>query len=310
MRKRLQRKGLMAILATSTLAGAVLLDTALAERYAALAPLQSLSRLIPWATTFCMTSITLAAAFWLLGVYLLSNHAPKTSAALITATLALLGFWQWRDYDEQLRDYRALSNPSLRSVAVSPSAATLIHHIHATATDPAQTLANIATLDDATWQKVSRVTASVETSLDGAPADQGAEPSTRKLFPIKFTRSLGSEFISVSFSTPITTQGLRIKLGKHTSDFAPGLLIQNGPCSAPLQTLINAPDWQGAISLTPSGYPYFLGQDDIRIIFANPISTSALCLRNTRSSNFDWYVGRIDLMSTSPSPDTSDVEPG
>lgn len=296
MRKRLRFKGTIIVLLTLALATLTLLDVALPEQYAALAPLMSLSRLTPWGTIFCITSIALASAAWLAGVFLLSNHARKTSAVLLILALCSCGYREWIKLEERRVEYAALMHPTVRSVAISPSAATLRRHLRATGAAPGHLLPDIAQLSSATWENISARRPSFEASAGVTSKRIQKDPSAPPAPPIRFPRPTGSESLSISFPTPVTAKGLALDLGKHTSDFPRGLTLLTGPCKAPESTLATYPDWQGAVELTPSGYPYFLGQGDVRIVFASEATFSALCLRQTQSSVFDWYIKGVRLM--------------
>ena len=196
-------------------------------------------------------------------------------------------------------EYAYLSDPTLRAVSISPSAATLLSQRRATGSTPNNAIAAISLLADASWEKVYEHQAVFQIS-EGATTPRRQRDNTSVIAPpFEFPNQEGREYISISFNAPVTTRGISLDLGKRASDFPRGLSIFTGTCENPGAPLADYPDWQGALALSPNGYPYFLTQSDVRIAFAQEATFSALCIGQTRKSDFDWYVKSIQLMKAS-----------
>jgi hypothetical protein len=306
-RKQLRIKGTLTVSLALALGAIVLLDLALPERYAALAPLMSLSRLTPWGATMSTTVIAFGLAAWLLGTFLLSIPNKKTKSILFTAALCCCGYGEWTQREVRQAEYEYLSNPALRSAAISPSAAPLRHHLRATDAAPSSVLSDISLISNAAWEDVRKFGAVFNTSPGATNSRIQRKPDTPPEPPLEFPNPSGVEFLSLSLPKATTARGIDLDLGKRTSDFPRGLSITTGTCEAPETPLANYPDWQGALALSPDGYPYFLGQSEVRIVFARDVTFSALCIRQTNKSELEWYVKSVRLMK--PSPASNDQEP-
>jgi hypothetical protein len=103
----------------------------------------------------------------------------------------------------------------------------------------------------------------------------------------------GSEYLSLSFNTPVRMRALEIDPGKHPTDFPRGLLISANTCSSQGEVLAAHPTWQGALALTQRGFPFYKGQQKVVLAFADNKELSGLCIRQTSLSSFEWSVAEL-----------------
>jgi hypothetical protein len=307
LRKQLRLKGALTVRLGVVVSGILLLDVALPERYAALAPLMSLSRISPWGASMSTTTIALGLTAWLTGVFLLSTPGRKITNVLLAVSLCACGYREWELHGARQAEYEYLLSPALRAVAISPSAAPLRYHLRATGAVTSNVLADTSLLSNASWEDVRQLGAVFKTSIGATNSRIQRNPATPPEPPIEFPNPTGVEFLSISLPNPVTGRGLDLALGKRTTDFPRGLSISIGTCETSGTPLATYPDWQGALALSPNGYPYFLGQSDLRIVFANEVTFSTLCIRQTKKSELDWYVKSVRLMK--PLSASSDQEP-
>ena len=113
----------------------------------------------------------------------------------------------------------------------------------------------------------------------------------------------GDEWIYVFLPEPQHIHGIELVTGPFHTDFPRGLRISIGrncptkitrPVDVPLQTITNIPAWEGSLTMTMNGYPYFGGQGGGRIYFKRPHVVRCLLIEQTGSINsFDWSIAEL-----------------
>ena len=119
----------------------------------------------------------------------------------------------------------------------------------------------------------------------------------------KLGRQSGEEWVLLHLSHQVMMDGMDISLPKHPTDFPRGLSLSTStectgitPDSTSWQIVFSEPDWQGSISATPSGHPFFRAQSDVSISLPRPVRAGCLLVRQTgRSSTFEWSIAEIGL---------------
>jgi len=131
------------------------------------------------------------------------------------------------------------------------------------------------------------------------PANRGIRWGARS------TGQRGNEWLHVRFKEPQRIRGVELVTDRFFSDFPRGILVAAKE-SCPTQveaegfkSVQHLPMWNGPILFTPAGYPYFGGQDQVKIIFPAPLTAQCLMFRQTgKSSFFSWSVTELRLLRT------------
>jgi hypothetical protein len=277
-----------------------LLDTVLPEQYAAISPIMSLARLLPWGTTFCLTSIVLAAGAWLLGILLVTNPQRQIGSSILAISIALTGFREIQQSPLRKEERLFLLHPHLIASAISPSAAVLLREYHATGATPKDLLES-ARASNAQLQSLETLQPHIESSVQGSA--RALKRMIDKNVATKWSTAGkpqdGSEYISIAFPSSTKIRALEIDPGKYTSDFPRGLSIYSNTCSSDGEQLASYPSWQGALSVTPQGLPFYKGQHKVIVAFATSKELNGLCIRQTSSSAFEWAVAELRYLPDS-----------
>lgn len=106
----------------------------------------------------------------------------------------------------------------------------------------------------------------------------------------------GSEWLELELSSPRALLGIKLLTGEFATDFPRGLRISAGTDCTSLSPIVAFPQWQGKLSFTASGLPYFSAQSDVEVYF--PKLVNAGCLRVEQIGTtpaFDWSVAELRL---------------
>jgi hypothetical protein len=279
------------------------LDTVLPERFAVIAPLMSASRLLPWGTSLSLTPWALGLGAWLLCIG--SSTYLRSSARLFVAwTIALSSCaitqpaW-WSPQLSKMTISRLLEDESLRKVALSPSLAVMRAFELSTPgffANPEE----FKLLARAEMQTINRSAATMETSPvgNGRTLDRVADGSPHTRWTSNRNQQIGDELLTLRFSRPTPIRGIELDPGEYAADFPRGLTIRGGPCrEEETRLLAYFPSWQGALSFTAEGFPYFSGQDDVRVLFAKEELVECLFARQTSTAPFAWSVAEARLIT-------------
>lgn len=288
-----------------TVAGLVLaicayLDTQLPEDWAMIAPIASISRLLPWGSTYSMTSIALGLSAWCLG-YVVAVTSSRRSLALTVIAATLLIAHGSRDlYHPYLRSSGLLKEEKIAAIARTPSAS-IIRMIGPHTSHIEQWLAQLETSNRLPAKDVKSFGASV--TIWPEPRGQTLPNLTQGEPPFRWStrtgQQHGNETLSIRFSSPTRIRGIELDPGAFSTDYPRGLTVRGGNCSSPesAPVLFEAPLWQGALRLTPKGLPYFAPRNDVRIIFPNEVVVECVFAQQTARAPFDWSVSRIGIVA-------------
>jgi hypothetical protein len=114
----------------------------------------------------------------------------------------------------------------------------------------------------------------------------------------------GGESLLIRFPAPASLRAVELSTGAFPTDFPRGLAISTGTCSLEETPQISFSDWQGALAFTPSGFPYFSGQNDVKILLPPGPPLGCLLIKQTGSAPFDWSV--TELKATVQAPNAED----
>lgn len=287
-------------IATSAVVLALLtvLDTNLPESLATIAPMASVSRLVPWGTNYCLTAIAVGLAAWALSIVLIS--IPKLVITLPLALLALFSLSRISPdiYDPFLHRYQITNDPSLKKILCSPSAA-IIRHFAQTHGDLAGALTEIKQFSRRTGTDATELKAKI--ALHPEPSPQTLQEAQQReqywRWSTRRGKQLGDEVLTITFSEPITLRGIEINPGHYASDFPRGLRIQGGDCDQQKsRELYSAPSWQGSLAFTGNGYPYLTARNIVKVILDRNETVSCLFIKQTGIAQFDWSVTRVSII--------------
>jgi hypothetical protein len=303
MGRRNDRGATHTLLVAACILGAVAcLDTALPERFAVIAPLMSVSRLLPWGTSLSLTPWALGLGVWLLciGATTYLQSAPRLLLAVVVALGACTvtqPTW-WNPPLSEKTISTLLEDEALKKVALSPSLAVMRAFEHSTP----GFLSNINEFQLLSQREMRTVTgaeALIETSPVGndRTIDRTADGSLHTRWTSS-SNQVGDELFTLRFSRPTPIRGLELDPGEYAADFPRGLSVRGGPCREEDARLIAYfPSWQGALSFTTEGFPYFSGQEAVRVLFAKKELVECIFARQTSTAPFAWSVAEVRLLT-------------
>jgi hypothetical protein len=113
----------------------------------------------------------------------------------------------------------------------------------------------------------------------------------------------GTEWIYVYLPEPQTIHGIELVTGPFHTDFARGIRVSSAlhckqqvrsPTEVSFDSLLEVSEWEGSISMTTDGYPYFGGQGGGRMYFRSPTVARCLLIEQTaRFPGFDWSIAEV-----------------
>ena len=302
------------------LALSLLLDGVLPERVALAFPIESLQRIVPGLTYTPFNLIALAGLMALsyLGlVGLRTNYAPYfLFAAIIVSRLPVLGDGNTSilipPYSTTISNRIATvaysMPPSERSKFVSPSLYVLQHfnYLFRTGEDTKQSVnprdwSTLSKLLDTKF--ISKIETLPPTSMKQVAAMIDGDVATRWTPGGGVQR--GGESIRLSFTFPVSFEGIRINTGRFVTDFPRGLKVAI-PSECGTGSTANSewifPNWRGSLRFTSDNEPYFSPQSEVTVAFGMPVAASCIIVEQTSSDdNYDWSVAEIDLLVRSKS---------
>lgn len=275
-----------------------MLDTALPESWASIAPIASIQRLLPGATTYSLTSLALTLSAWLIGSSLIVN-GRLASYALLPATTLLMFFCSPTQLRAPiLRTVQATEDPHVRPILESPSAG-ILRSVAEIGTPIPYWLSTVRKFANLKGIDFRDLNASI--TISPAPTHANLEKakrleSTWRWSPRNGTQQ-GDELVTIRFDQPRTIRGIELDPGPFYTDYPRGLRIHGGMCDknkAPLITSI--PVWHGTPKLTEQGIPFYAPHRDVRIIFDSPTVATCIFVYQTGQASFDWSISRVNLL--------------
>lgn len=275
------------------------LNTCLPEPFATISPLPSLARMLPWGTSYSVTSVTLGLSAWMTVTSLVLNMGAFSLVPLASGAVAL--FVAGSPYIQHpiLRTSGLASDESQRPLILSPSAA-IIRSFVERGTNIAQTIAALRAGAHLPAKDTHDLAAQVEIqSASSQPLTaQGlpAEPSWR--WSTRTGTQRGDEVLTIRFSAPLEVHGVELDPGPYATDYPRGLRISGGPCDrASARVLADYPVWQGTLKVLTRGIPYYSPRNEVRAVFPSPSVVSCLFAEQTGRANFDWSISRVKILT-------------
>lgn len=281
----------MALLAT--------LNAILPESIALISPLPSLSRLIPWGTTYSITSVALGLSAWMTGTTLLLNMRHFSFIPLFITLTVILLFCSPNIVQPILRKGGLISDPELRALILSPSA-TIFRSLVSTGTDVKNWIDNVKAVTKIRARDCIDLGAKIKISPAPSPQvlDAAKLSETHWRWSTRTGTQRGDEVLTIQFNNPIEIRGLELDPGSYFTDYPRGLKITGGSCdsSTTLAEIANYPVWQGALKVTYRGLPYYTPRNDVRIVFSAPQTVQCLFVQQTGQAPFDWSISRVRVL--------------
>jgi hypothetical protein len=280
-------------------AGLVLLDTQLSGEWSLIAPLASVSRILPWGTHFSVASIVAGAAAWSIGVGLIASRR-----ALLVTIITCLGFlfssYSPSDlYHPELRRRGLINNPHIQLAIRSPSAL-LIRLFAPHDGDLGAWLHQIRAVNHLNGKAISEISANVSISPSPTGDVLALASSSEKYFrwsPRKGFQQ-GDETLAITFTEPRTIHGIELDPREYFTDFPRGLRVTGGECDSRERNpiLFEANPWQGSLKLTARGIPYLTPRNQVRVTFSRAIQVKCLFIQQTGHAPYDWSIADIRVI--------------
>lgn len=282
-----------------TIAGLVLIDCVLPEKWSLITPLASVSRVLPWGIHYSITAAAAGAAAWLIGVAVLASRRVLSLPLLFACGALLIRLSPFDLYHPEISRRGLIGNPHLAVALRSPSAL----------------LVRLFAPDNAeipTWFEQLRAfghTGGKDVLQLGAEVMIAPTPSPEVVAQAKLvekdfrwsTRTgsqRGNEVLSVKFKTPLTIKGVELDPGAYFTDYPRGIRVIGGDCKTPESSsvLFEATPWQGALKATPRGAPYLSPLNQVRILFRAPATVECVYVYQTGRARLDWSVNRVRII--------------
>jgi hypothetical protein len=268
------------------------LDTNIPEKWSNIAPIASISRLLPWGTHYCLTAICLGLAAWLLGMVWITQTRKRVGVALAAAALFSIFQTSPARYHPFLSRYAAASDPDLRKILCSPSSAVIRHFAY----QHPNLIDDLAEMRHKSRQSSIDITSAVAT-ITMTPTSTPPPPEQYWRWSSRRGRQLGDEVLTVAFHQPAVLRGVELDSGNYFTDFPRGVEILGGPCDqSQAKVLFSAPSWQGSLAFTPHGYPYLSSRSTVKALFNSEEEVSCIFVRQTGKALVDWSVSRVRMI--------------
>lgn len=300
-RKSADRFARLSSMGALVLISLVLLDLYLPKHLAFIAPLSTLTRMVPGAILFPISEISLLFSILFLSVSFLCLRSVVFGAAALIA-LALIPPLELAPRLSRIHFNFSSFSPDEQIFAISPSLPVLKtlgpwvlrerSRIERTAFLPSN---SIAVQTQASHNKPGN---EVHLMLD-VNRDTRWSPGR--------AAQAGDEWLYVRFPESQSLSGIELAGGHFKSDFPRALRISSlGVCpelptTLPIlreraQEIIHYSPWDGTLQFTASGYPFYTAQTRVQAFFPNVVSTQCLFIEQTGScEHLDWSVAELRL---------------
>lgn len=276
----------------------VALDAALPEALAQIAPLASVSRLIPgyfliplsplvfalgMIASFVAAALTVEGGSKLAGSILMIGVISAVFYSDPPPRRAVDGYLPTR---VQQQSYLQL-HPQL----VSPSLYVARHFAFQDRVRPLPVNLPLFDFQISAWPNPE----SAKLMHDGSRETRWATSSAQQR---------GNEWLRLDFAQPVRLAGIVLDVGGYTTDFPRGVSVtvsdkcttSGAPLEAPV-TAYHQPSWQGPLRFTESGYAYFGGEHEVELIFDKPHELRCLVVQQTgKEAHFDWTVAELSVL--------------
>ena len=280
-----------------TILGIIILEPLAADPLADIAPLRSLTRMIPWATFYALPNVLLAAIAFLTGLLVCLLISAPRAIMLSMAFCLLTTIVNPQHLHPLLTQTVKASTPHLLNALRSPSATILRQY----STNLVQLSSHLARTEEVMRSR-PRNAKSLGATIAIAPApseekltlSRKTDPQER-ISPLSGSQT-GEELLTVSFPREINIRGIELNTGRYFSDYPRGIRVSGGNCSSSdPTTIVSIDEWHGALRQTPSGLPYYDVPHNVVIIFPRDHRVQCLYVRQTGKAAVDWSIAKINI---------------
>lgn len=280
----------MALLAT--------LNATLPESVALISPLPSLARLIPWGTTYSITSVALGLSAWMTGVTLILNNRLISFIPLAIGPAIMLTFCSPNIIHPSLRKSGLVSEPIYRELILSPSAS-IFRNLIESGEDIPSWIEGVKAASKLKARDSAELGASIEVSpAPSAEVLEAAKKSeTHWRWSTRTGIQRGDELLTIRFAAATVVNGVELDPGQYFTDYPRGLRITGGSCDQnTAEEIVDYPIWQGSLRVTYRGLPYYTPRNQVKVIFSSPRTVQCIFVKQTGRAPFDWSISRVRVM--------------
>ncbi len=299
------------------------IDTRLTEPFSQIGPLASLSRIVPGLFMIPLTPLALALCLFVMSLILFLASSWKFTVNFLLILVILGVFHKWNIEDFQtlpfLRDNRyltatsqALSSIPAQNAKIS-KAAILSPSLYLVREVGESSLENQVKYASATFHDLRKsdvvLSASHNNTQESLAVIIDKDRYKNRWSPLKGMQT-GDEWLHAAFKNTKSLDGIILSSGAYVADFPRGVRISIAKnCKDTFsmtdkkdyQVVVDYPSWQGEIKFTESGFPYFAGQDKVKIFFPQAVLARCLLIEQTAESpSYDWSVTGISLLEEAP----------
>lgn len=301
--------------AISALALCAILDTAPEESIAITMPAESLRRIVPGLFYHYLTPLLVVVAASLLCLMLALQRRLLSVTALVVT-----GIFVWHVHSlSSPTPHGLLERPSavaLRNMFSLPycsnSSQAMVRCRDIAASPSFAVVRNYGGLSLRAPVAISSRSVRLPASIVGVSHNQGAthlaadaDPTTR--WSAQRGRQFGDEWVLLKSTKSNPPIGIALNTGNFRSDFPAALQVLAAPPQLPCSTtalrnaawmVVFATDsWQGALSITPNGYPFYRGEEQVEIPFPGPVESSCYLVRQVgKRHSFDWSIAEAKFI--------------
>ena len=289
------------------------LDIVFPEWISQIAPLSTVQRLIPFLFFYPIQIPILGIAILMLTLSLVRTY-PRPTTPLIAALIFLPILFRY-DLTETSMGYLFSKQSSVlqKELSTFSAAPDFTEYVEQVVTSPSHAILKKTglwplrmkdTIQHWKFSSLLREKPTVSTHATGIePVEYMFDRNIGTRWSPGGGAQVGNEWIYVFLPEPQLVQGLEIVTGPFHTDFARGIRVSvdhncneriSDPSEVTLQTLISIPEWEGSLTITSDGFPYFGGQGGGRLYFKQPITVQCILIEQTATAKgFDWSIAEL-----------------
>jgi hypothetical protein len=260
-----------------------MLDSFFSENISVISPVYVINRLIPGLMYFSLLPLFLAC--WSLLFAILASDLARNAflASLLLLVFSLTG--NKKTYEEKLLTVAP-------DILVSPSFNVIAE-------------AGPAVMDNRD-RNYSYIKLS-EDDFESISSSENSDPSQFRLMFDEKSRTRwstgtgvqkGNEWINLRFKNVLRFRGVFLDTGVFSADFPRGLEFEASNNCTDYFTIYQAPSWEGTISFTSDGFPYYENQSTVKAIFDHEVDPKCLRIKQTaKNGAFDWSIAEIQIIN-------------
>lgn len=272
------------------------LDCALPHDWSLIAPLATISRLMPWGTVVSITSLAVGLVAWLVAVAAVSH--TSRAVTLFTCMTQLLGALiappeLWAPI--LAKHLTSSASTEAQRVIKSPSTSVVRNFL---LQDP-KFLERVPYYREQSARRMYDLfrlggTYTLEPSVSRNDPNR---PGGRPRLSTGRAGQLGNELCTATMPKDETLTGIEVSPGKNWGDFPRSIEISAGSCTkTDARPIVTIPQWQGPLLFTSEGMPYWGRHHEVRIVFPEPVNAQCVFIRQKGAARFDWAVDQIKIL--------------